>query len=125
MKVTEIEIHEIGLEYHDWIAYQLDHFYGPGKRTIYVAHTDDGLIGLGESHNTEPQDVIDQYLGSNPFEWMGDELSLGLGTAMYDLMGKAAGVPVYKLIGQKYRSWVPAGSWAVSTHPARMAEAVE
>jgi L-alanine-DL-glutamate epimerase-like enolase superfamily enzyme len=28
---------------------------------------------------------------------MGDEVSLPLGMAMYDLMGKAAGVPVYKL----------------------------
>ncbi len=125
MKVTEIEVHEIALEYVDWIAYQLNHYYGPTRRTVYVAHTDDGLIGLGESGTADPQDVIDQYIGTNPFDWMGDELSLGLGTAMYDLMGKAAGVPVYKLFGQKYRSWVPVGSWTVSTHPDRMAEAVE
>ena len=125
MKVTEIEVHEITLEYEDWIAYQLNHFYGPEGRTIYVAHTDEGLVGLGESGGTEPQEVIDQYVGSNPFEWMGDETSLGLGTAMYDLMGQSAGVPVYKLLGQKYRSWVPCGSWTVSTHPRRMAEAVE
>ena len=125
MKVTEIEAHEISLEYVDWIAYQLNHFYGPIRRTIYVAHTDTGLIGLGDSGGSgDPQDVIDQYIGSNPFDWIGDELSLGLGTAMYDLMGKAAGVPVYKLFGQKYRSWVPVGSWTVSTHPERMAEAV-
>ena len=125
MKVTEIEIHRITLEYVDWIAYQLNHYYGPTRRTVYVVHTDNGLIGLGESGETEPQDVIDQYKGTNPFDWMGDETSLGLGTAMYDLMGKAAGVPVYKLFGQKYRSWVPVGSWTVSTHPKRMAEAVE
>ena len=56
---------------------------------------------------------------------MGDELSIPLGTAMYDLMGQAAGVPAYKLFGQKHRSWVPVGSWTVSTHPDRMAEAVE
>ena len=87
--------------------------------------TDDGLVGLGESHNTEPREAIDGYIGTNPFDHLGDEVSLGLGTAMCDLMGKAAGVPVYKLIGQKYRSWVPVGSWTVSTHPARMAEAVE
>ena len=125
MKITQIEVHEITLEFVDWIAYQLNHYYGPSRRTIYEVHTDDGLIGLGEGGSTEPQDVLDQYIGSNPFEWMGDETSLGLGTAMYDLMGKAAGVPVYKLIGQKYRSWVPVGSWTVSTHPDRMAEAVE
>ena len=125
MKVTEIEVHEITRQYQDWIAYQLEHYYGPTKRTVYVAHTDDGLIGLGEGGTTESQEVIDRYIGSNPFDWMGDELSLSLGTAMYDLMGKAAGVPVYKLFGQKYRSWVPVGSWTVSTHPSRMAEAVE
>ncbi|MXZ74337.1 MAG: hypothetical protein F4207_06620 [Gemmatimonadetes bacterium] len=124
MKVTEIEAHEITLEYEDWIAYQLNHFYGPAKRTVYVAHTDDGLTGLGEGHAAEPEEVVDRYIGTNPFEWIGDETSLALGTAMYDLMGKAAGVPVYKLFGQKVRSWVPVGSWTVSTHPDRMAEAV-
>ena len=125
MKVTEIEVHPITLEYVDWIAYQLNHFYGPITRTVYVVHTDNGLIGLGESGSTEPQEVIDGYIGTNPFDWVGDEVSLGLGTAMYDLMGQYAGVPVYKLFGQKYRSWVPVGSWTVSTHPHLMAVTVE
>ena len=125
MKVTKIEVHEISLEYQDWIAYPVSHYQGVNRRTVYVAHTDTGLIGLGEGGRTEPQEVIDQYLGSNPFEWMGDEVSIGLGTAMYDLMGQAAGVPVYKLFGQKYRSWVPVGSWTVSSAPKHMAEAVE
>jgi L-alanine-DL-glutamate epimerase-like enolase superfamily enzyme len=125
MKITEIEVHEITLEYADWIAYQLNHYYGPQHRTVYVAHTDEGLIGLGEGHSTEPPEVVERYIGTSPFDWMGDETSLALGTAMYDLMGKAVGVPVYKLFGPKYRSWVPVGSWTVSTHPKRMAEAVE
>jgi len=124
MKVTHIESHEISLEYVDWLAYPLNHYYGPARRTIYVAHADNGLTGLGESGSPESQETIDRYIGTNPFDWIGDELSLGLGTAMYDLMGKAAKVPVYKLFGKKYRSWVPVGSWTVSTHPDRMAEAV-
>ncbi len=125
MKITRIEVHEITIDYVDWLAYPLNHYYGPAKRTIYVAHTDDGLVGLGESGRTEPQHIIDGYVGTNPFAWMGDETSLGLGTAMYDLMGKAAGVPVYQLFGQKIRSWVPVGSWTVSTHPQAMADAVQ
>jgi L-alanine-DL-glutamate epimerase-like enolase superfamily enzyme len=125
MKVTEIEVHRITLPYLDWISYQLNHYYGPIQRTIYVAHTDTGLVGLGEGGTTETEEVIDAYIGTNPFDHMGDERSLGLGTAMYDLMGQAVGVPVYKLIGQKYRSWVPVGSWTVSTHPELMAEAVQ
>ncbi len=124
IKITDIEVHDITLEYEDWIAYQLNHYYGPSHRTVYVVHTNTGLEGLGESGSREPEEVIQKYIGSNPFDWIGDETSLALGTAMYDLMGKAAGVPVYKLFGQKYRSWVPVGSWTVSTHPERMAEAV-
>ena len=109
MRVTRIDVHEITLEYQDWIAYELTHYYGPSRRTVYVAHADNGLVGLGESGGTEPQETIERYVGSNPFDWMGDETSLGLGTAMYDLMGKAAGVPVYKLFGPRYRAWVPVG----------------
>ena len=125
IKITDIEIHEITDEFVDWISYELRHFYGPWKRTIYVVHTNNGLSGLGESGQTEKPETIEQYIGTSPFDWMGDETSLGLGTAMYDLMGKAAGVPVYKLFGQRYRRWVPVSSWTVSTHPKRMAVAVK
>ena len=48
MKVTDIEVHEITLPYQNWIAYQLNHYGGPTRRTIYVVHTDTGLIGLGD-----------------------------------------------------------------------------
>ena len=124
MKVTEIEVHEVVLEYQDFLAYQLNHYYGSTKRAVYIVHTDTGLEGLGESGRAESSEVIEEYIGTNPFDWIGDEMSLGLGTAMYDLMGKAVGVPVYNLFGQRYRAWVPVGSWTVSTDPVRMAEAV-
>jgi hypothetical protein len=48
VRITHIEVHEVMLEYSDWIAYPLNHFYGPTRRTIYVAHTNTGLEGLGE-----------------------------------------------------------------------------
>ncbi len=124
MKICEIELHQIQPRYQDFLSYALEHYYGPSRRTVYVAHTDTGLIGLGEGHEPESDEVLARYLGSNPFDWIGDETSLALGTAMYDLMGQAAGVPVYKLFGQRQRAWVPVGSWTVSTSPERMAEAV-
>ncbi len=123
MRVTEIEVHRVQCPYHDWIAYEQDHYHGPQSRTIIVAHTDTGLVGLGEGGNPD-QELLDRYIGSNPFDWIGDETSLHIGMAMYDLMGQAAGVPIYKLFGQKQRSWVPVASWNVSTHPDRMAESV-
>ena len=125
MKVTDIDIHRVTLKYDEDRAYELLHYHDMMQRTIYVVHTDNGLVGLGESEGVEEQEVLDRYIGSNPFDWVGDETSLGLGTAMYDLMGKAAGVPVYKLFGQKYRSWVAVAAWTVSTHPERMARAVK
>ena len=88
MKVTCIELHDVALPYHDWIAYELNHYGGPSQRTICIAHTDTGLIGLGEGRATEED--VDKYHGTNPFDWLGDDTSLALGTAMYDLMGKAA-----------------------------------
>lgn len=124
LRVTNIEVHDIVVPYVDGLAYELNHYYGPSRRTIYVAQTNTGLIGVGESHSRETKEVIQKYIGGSPFDWVGDETSLGLGIAMYDLMGKAAGVPVYKLFGQKYRSWVPAAAWTVSTAPRRMADAV-
>jgi hypothetical protein len=69
--------------------------------------------------------VIDQYIGTSPWQWLGDKTSLGLGTAMYDLMGKDAGVPVWQLFGQQARRWVPVGAWTVSAAPLHMAEAVQ
>lgn len=125
LRITGIDVHEIQVPYEDWISYELNHYYGPSKRAIYVVHTNSELVGLGESGSREPDSVLSKYIGSNPFDWVGDETSLGLGIAMYDLMGKAAGVPVYKLIGQKYRSWIPVASWTVSTSPQRMANAVK
>jgi sialidase-1 len=124
VKIISIEPRRITLRYVDRGAYELSHYHDMTQRTVYVVRTDNGLVGLGESETTEPQEVIDRYLGTNPFQWMGDETSLGLGTAMYDLMGKATGVPVYQLFGQKHRSWVAMAAWTVSTHPERMAAAV-
>lgn len=123
LRVTDIEVHEIHLDYLDWLQYELNHYYGPISRTVYVVHTNKGLYGLGEG-SREPQDVLDKYIGTSPFDWIGDETSLSIGKAMYDLMGKAAGVPVYKLFGQRQRQWVPVGSWTVSTHPQQMADSV-
>jgi len=121
LKVVDIEEHRIQVPWADFQNYEMMHFYGPSRRVIYVVRTNSELIGLGENEDPLPKDILEKYIGSSPFEWVADETSKALGTAMYDLMGKAAGVPVYKLIGPKHRSFVPCAAWHVSTHPKRMA----
>ena len=120
--ITDIEHHEIHPNYRDFLEYELNHYYGPRSRKIFIVHTDAGLEGIGEGF--EKPDVFEQYIGTSPFDWIGDETSIGMAKAMYDLMGKAAGIPTYKLFGQRSRRWVPVASWTVSTHPSEMADAV-
>ncbi|MDP7276976.1 MAG: mandelate racemase/muconate lactonizing enzyme family protein [Planctomycetaceae bacterium] len=125
IRVESIKVHKIQTRYHDWIHHELQHFYGPSKRVVYQVKTNNGLVGLGESGSLESEAVRKSYIGTNPFDHIGDMKSLGLGTAMYDLMGRAAGVPVHKLFGPRQRRWVKVGSWTVSADPAHMARAVK
>jgi L-alanine-DL-glutamate epimerase-like enolase superfamily enzyme len=125
IRVESIEAHEIQPRYNKWIHHELQHFYGPSKRYVYEVKTNTGLVGLGESGSLESEGVRKGYIGTNPFDHVGDMTSLGLGTAMYDLMGQAAGVPVHRLIGQRQRRWIKVGSWTVSADPSHMAEAVK
>ena len=37
-------------------------------RYIYIVQTDTGVEGIGEYHALEPQETIDQYVGTNPFD---------------------------------------------------------
>ena len=58
------------------------------------------------SGSTAAPEVVQTYVGTSPFEHLNDEVDLGLGTAMYDLMGKATGLPCHKLFGARCRQWV-------------------
>jgi L-alanine-DL-glutamate epimerase-like enolase superfamily enzyme len=49
---------------------------------------------------------------------------LCMNMATYDLMDKELGVPAWKLIGPRVRSWMPVAAWTVSQEPQAMAEEV-
>ena len=85
--ITGIEEHEIKPDYQDWLANEINHYQGPRSRIVYIVHTNKGFHGLGEG-GQEPPEVLEKYIGSSPFDWIGNETSVP--------MGKAAGVPVYK-----------------------------
>jgi muconate cycloisomerase len=106
---------------------------------IVKIHTDEGLIGLGEASCTPRWSGEDQFsaqhfiktyfepmlvgrdptdveacsnlfmpiVAGNPFTKAAVEM------ALWDLAGKAAGKPVYKLLGGKVREFVPT-KWSVS-----------
>ena len=128
LRVTEIETHEILLPYHDFNARTLFRYHGLGiqLRTVYIAKTNhEGLEGYGEAWGRGwPKDKVEKYVGTNPFDWIGDTTTLPINMAMYDLMGKYLGLPAWKLIGPKLRDRVPVAAWTVSQPPKQMAAEV-
>ena len=69
--------------------------------------------------------MLQSYVGTSPFDHVADTVDLGLGTAMYDLMGKATGRPVHKLLGTQARRFAPVASWFNATSPVPIAEVVK
>ena len=125
LKITDIEAHEICPPYHDYNARWLFRYHGLGVqlRTIYVVKTQSGLEGIGESWGPLPEnDPSSRYVGSSAFDWIGDTRNLAINMAVYDLMGKYLGLPCWKLIGPRVRSWVPVAAWTASQPPEGMAE---
>jgi galactonate dehydratase len=109
-----------------------------GRRPfVYVKlHTDDGIVGIGEAACLDKErallatiDELQRYLiGANPFQieklwslmyrqafWRGGPLLCGalsgVELALWDIKGKALGVPVFELLGGEYRHKVKVYTW--------------
>ena len=92
-----------------------------------------GVTGFGETMvyytwGRVSDDAVKRVMGRNAAEWMWDDSSgCGLQMALFDAVGKAAGVPVYRLLGPKHRdrafvSWwaidMPAADWVLECRDA-------
>ena len=118
MKIKEIEIFWLDVPFHDAPQRNM-------ARTLAGWHiceicrvtTDNGLVGYGETlpnytWGKVSAAAIERTKGRNPFDLMWDDtLGAGLQMALFDVAGKAAGVPVYALLGKK------AGKTDVRGHP--------
>jgi L-alanine-DL-glutamate epimerase-like enolase superfamily enzyme len=84
--------------------------------------TDAGVVGYGETiQNYTWKRVLDtdRVIDQNPFDLMWDDtLGAGLQMALFDVAGKLAGVPVYRLLGTKVRDWCPLSFWDHDMSPA-------
>jgi len=107
--------------------------YGGNVSWLWVRlHTDEGLVGLGETYPSSTSekpiilaDLAPVLLGRDPTEiealwhemllrvharcWAGAEMRAisGVDVALWDLLGKATGQPLYVLLGGKCREMVP------------------
>jgi L-alanine-DL-glutamate epimerase-like enolase superfamily enzyme len=85
--------------------------------------TDTGHVGWGETviHYTwawVTDAAVERVMGQSPAEVMHDDsLGAGLQMALFDVVGKILEVPVYKLLGQKVRDWLPISWWSIDAAP--------
>jgi L-alanine-DL-glutamate epimerase-like enolase superfamily enzyme len=85
--------------------------------------TDTGHVGWGETviHYTWARvtdAAVEKVMGGSPARWMNDDaLGAGLQMALFDVVGKAMGVPVCELLGTKVRDWVPISWWSIDASP--------
>ena len=70
----------------------------------------------------QPNDELQQYVGSDPFEFMNGLAPTPFQQAAYDIMGKVLGVPVHQLVGDKVQDKVAIGYWSIDMPPAEWAE---
>lgn len=134
MKITDIEV--VRMQAHA----------EPTNNWLFVRiHTDSGIIGIGEGSlqykdaalTAEIENFASYLRGKNPFQieeiwtslhrrvtWTGGAVTISaisaIDLALWDIKGKALGVPVYELIGGKVRDRVPlyANGWLSLERPS-------
>ena len=126
MKITNIEIIRVEVPYLERVREHLRQGWrrreDPTVHTcIYRVHTDEGLVGYGEG-TEDLGDRAQAYLGRDPFEFLLDDRTGPLQIALYDLMGKFLGLPVYRLFGPKQRDEVFTAYWSHCYAPEILAQ---
>lgn len=127
MRITRLEVHRVNVPLVAGYRWASGVYFGATKGIVEI-HTDEGLIGLGEVATVENADVVEHELA--PRLIGGDPLCIddcerrclpeirtlhnthdvglvrafgGIEMALWDLKGKALGVPVYALWGGPVR----------------------
>lgn len=97
-----------------------DFHYRP---TMVKVFTDAGLVGIGNAAMPKPraEAMLKGLLGRSPFELLFDDSLGGLIVPMYDLAGKATGVPVARLLSANPKPRIVQTWWSHSWPPALMA----
>jgi len=134
MKITDIEV------------LRMKAYTEPHNNWLFVRiHTDSGITGIGEGSlqykdaalTAEIENFGTYLRGKDPFQieniwtslhrrvtWTGGAVTMSaisaIDLALWDIKGKALGVPVYELVGGKVRDRVPlyANGWFTGGHPS-------
>ena len=133
--ITAIERWRLDVPFHERCAHTVE-IRVPGWSVVdlYRVTLASGALGVGETLENYTWGKIgdegaQQHVGRNAWELIwDDDLGAGLQMALFDAVGKGAGVPVHRLLGTQYREDCPVSWWAQDMEPklwAREAAAAE
>ena len=120
VKIERVEATELAIPFIERVREPMAaHMAGTERTFLYRLYSDDGLVGVGEGGDY--RGLLDRYIGVEPLTLLMGSDPEPLQEALYDLVGKALGVPAHRLIGQKCRDRVEAAFWSIDMSPERAA----
>ncbi len=120
MKIARIEAIELVIPWLDRIKEPMAANMGGTERTfVYKMYTDEGIVGVGEGGDHRP--ALERYIGKDPLEFLMGNDPEPVQEAIYDVLGKALGVPAHRLLGPQCREQVEAAFWSTNMSPERVA----
>ena len=120
MKVSSVDRILVDVPFHDAAERNMARAHnGWHISEVCRVTADNGLVGYGETlpnytWGRVTDAAVRRVQGQNPVDLMWDDsLGAGLQMALFDLAAKQAGVPLYRLLGQKVRDWCPISWWTI------------
>jgi L-alanine-DL-glutamate epimerase-like enolase superfamily enzyme len=96
------------------LAWRRENMDVPDSRlTIVKLHTDEGLTGIGLGGSDAR---LKAMVGHSPWEYFFND-TIGVQTAVYDLLGKATGLPVCRLLSPTPKKRIMQAYWSLSYPP--------
>ena len=125
MKITDIELTFLDLPFTPHTDQHM-RYWLPHWRIVQVCKItlDNNVVGWGETIPNYtwarvPDDIAERVVGCEAGDllWQ-DSLGAGVQMALFDAVGKALNVPVYRLLGTQVRQWCPLSWWGMDMPPA-------
>ncbi len=108
MKIIEVEQFVVVAPHIEPIQKHRSQDYTERPISIIKAHTDEGIHGLGESsRGGRFDDAIERWIGLNPMTLKWQDPGGDLGSAIFDIVGKALVISAHKLMGVEHWEKVP------------------
>jgi len=121
MRISAIDVFPIRPRFAARNVAYYAHFPHAELRHVFRVRADNGLVGYGEWRwAPPPRASLDALVGHSPFDFLQNDFHLGLGAALYDLMGRYLEIPAWKLMGAKVRDAVAVAAWTKESSPDRL-----